>query len=406
MLGLVRNRSFFVLLSARVISIVGNGFARVALAFAALSVAGAGPGSLSLILACQALPQLLLVLIGGVVADRGSRSRVMMLADLTGALAYAGLAVMVITRHAPIAGMCLMAALAGTATSLFAPAMTGVVPLIVPPDRVQQANGLLRVCSNTSLLVGLGLSGVVVTTVGGGWALLIDSASFLISAFLTKSLDLPARTGITRSKLHDLQTGWHEFSSRQWLWVVDLQYVFVNVAVNATVGVLGPLASQQYLGGARSWSLIVGAQAIGTIAGAGLAANLGVRRPILIVVAVTFVAAIPILLICFQWSIWLILAASFVAGVSADVVGVLWTTTLQKKVPEAALSRIGSYDWFSSLALAPLGLLAAGPIASVIGVKKSLLGCAALIIVPTFAALLAPEVRALELEGIESNHRK
>lgn len=89
------------LAAARTISVLGNGFARVALSFAVLALPGAGPGQLSLVLACQAVPQLVFILAGGVLADRMSRSRLMIVTDLVGAAAYAGLAAMVLTGHAP-----------------------------------------------------------------------------------------------------------------------------------------------------------------------------------------------------------------------------------------------------------------------------------------------------------------
>lgn len=87
-----RERQFALLIGARIISVLGNGFARVALAFAVLALPGASPGRLSLVLACQALPQLVFILLGGVIADRMSRARLMALADVLGAGAYAGLA--------------------------------------------------------------------------------------------------------------------------------------------------------------------------------------------------------------------------------------------------------------------------------------------------------------------------
>ncbi|MGW8552903.1 hypothetical protein [Streptomyces tubercidicus] len=66
---------------------------------------------------------------------------------------------------------------------------------------------------------------------------------------------------------------------------------------------------------------------------------------------------------------------------------------LWREVPEAALSRVSSYDWFGSLAFAPLGLLIAGPVAARIGVGPALTGCAALIVLASAAALLSPQVR-------------
>jgi len=390
-----RDRQFVVLAGARVISVLGNGFARVALAFAVLSLPGAGAGRLSLVLACQAVPQLVFILVGGVIADRMSRSRLMALADVLGAGAYAGLAAMVLTGHAPLPAMCLFAVAAGTATALFAPALDGLVPLLVPASRLQRANGLLRMGINGSMLLGLALSGVTVALVGAGWALALNAASFVASAALTSRLRVTTPVRSKASGWADLREGWHEFASRQWLWVVVAQYAVVVAARNATVGVLGPLAADQYLGGPRAWSVIVAAQALGTIAGAGLAARVRVSRPVLVAVLCTFPGALPIALLSLRAPVWLIATTMFGAGIASDVYGVLWTTTIQRRIPEQALSRVSSYDWFGSLSFAPLGLLVAGPIATTVGTDTALAGCAALIVVATAGALLSPQVRGL-----------
>ncbi|MEV8431382.1 MFS transporter [Streptomyces sp. HUAS 31] len=389
------DQQFLLLATARTISVLGNGFARVALAFAVLGLPGATPGRLSLVVACQALPQLVFILIGGVIADRMSRARLMVVADIVGAAAYAGLAGLVLSGHAPMILMCVLAVVAGTATALFSPAMAGLVPLVVEEDKLQQANGLLRVCTNSSLLLGLALSGVAVAWIGAGWALALNAASFVVSAFLTTRLRVPGRAAKGSSGWDDLKEGWREFTSRQWLWVVVAQYAVVVAALNANVGVLGPLVAEEDLGGATAWSVIVAAQALGTIAGAGLAARVRVNRPILVAVLATLPAALPIALLAASAPVWLIAVAMFSSGVTSDVFGVLWSTTIQREVPEKALSRVSSYDWFGSLAFAPLGLLVAGPVADAIGTQKALAGCAAVIALATCAALFSPQVRNL-----------
>ncbi len=173
------------------------------------------------------------------------------------------------------------------------------------------------------------------------------------------------------------------------------QYTIVVAALNANVGVLGPLVAEEHLGGARAWSVIVAAQALGTIAGAGLAARVRVERPVLVAVLATFPAAAPITLLAWQAPVWSIAAAMFGSGVAADVFAVLWATTVQREIPEEVLSRVSSYEWFGSLAFAPLGLLVAGPVADAVGTGPALAGCAILIVLATAAALLSPSVRGL-----------
>ncbi|MER6269515.1 MFS transporter [Streptomyces sp900105755] len=393
--SLLRNTGFVRLACARIISVLGNGFARIALAFAVLSLPGATPGDLSLVVACQAVPQLALVLVGGVIADRVSRSALMAVADVLGALSYGGLAAMVLSGHAPVATLCALAVTAGTATALFSPAMDGVIPVLVPSEALQRANGLLRVGTNTSLLLGLALSGVTVAWVGAGWALAINGLSFVVSAALTASLRLPRRRRKSASGWADLREGWHEFASRQWLWVVVVQFSLVMAATNANAGVLGPLAARAHFGGARAWSLVVAAQALGAVAGAGIAARARVTRPILAAVLFTLPSALPPALLGAGAPLWTVAAGAFTAGVSLDFFGVLWATTIQREVPEEALSRVSSYDWFGSLSLAPLGLALAGPAADAFGTDRMLIVCATLIVAATLAALLSPGVRSL-----------
>ncbi|MFE9681139.1 MFS transporter [Streptomyces sp. NPDC006285] len=389
---------FLLLASARTISVLGNGFARVALGFAVLALPGATPGRLSLVLACQALPQLVFVLAGGVIADRMSRARLMVVADTVGAAAYAGLAGLVLSGHAPLAAMCVLAVVAGTATALFSPAMDGLVPLVVPADRLQQANGLLRVGTNTSLLLGLALSGVAVAWLGAGWALALNAASFVVSAVLTARLRVLAPPRAKGSSgWEDLKEGWREFASRQWLWVVVAHSALVVAGLNATVGVLGPLVAEQEAGGARAWSVVVAAQALGTVAGAGLAVRVRVARPVLVAVLATFPAALPIALLAASAPPWATAAAMCCSGVTTAVGAVLWSTTLQREIPEAALSRVSSYTWFGALGFAPLGLLVAGPVAGAVGIRRTLAGCAALVALAAAAALLSPQVRRLTL---------
>jgi hypothetical protein len=180
---------------------------------------------------------------------------------------------------------------------------------------------------------------------------------------------------------------------------VVAQWSIVVAALNANVGVLGPLTADRYLGGARAWSIIVAAQALGTIAGAGLAARVRVRRPILVAVLATFPTAAPVALLAVRAPVWLIATAMFTAGVSSDVFGVLWSTTIHREIPEESLSRVSSYDYFGSLTFAPLGLLIAGPLATSVGLGHTLAGCAGLVVLATGAALLAPGVRNLRSSG-------
>jgi MFS family permease len=394
--GVLADNRFARLAAARTISVLGNGFGRVALAFGVLSLPGATPVRLSIVLACQALPQLAFVLVAGVIGDRMSRYRVMVGAELLGGAAWTAIALMILTRHAPLPALAVAAAVAGLASALFLPAMSGVVPEFISGARLQAANALLRVGQNAAMVLGLALSGLVVAVLGPGWALAINAGSFFVSALLIAGMRLPHQLRPTSgSSLSDLRHGWSEFISRQWLWVVVVQSAFVLAAIMATVGVLGPLTSREHPDGARAWALLIAAQSLGTVAGAGLATRVRTRRPIRLAVLATFPSALPMVTLGLHAPWWVTALAMFGCGVAADIFGILWSTTMQREIPLAALSRVSAYDLFGSLAFAPLGLLIAGPVAAAFGAERTLLWCAAFVVGATLVALLSPSVRSL-----------
>jgi len=400
MRALLLDRRFAFLFTARTISVLGTGFGRVALAFAVLALPGSSPTTLSVVLACQALPQLLLILLGGVIGDRFARHRVLVAAELVAAVAWGGLTVMFLTGSAPLPLVSAFAALGGVASAVFLPAFDGIVPDLVPAEHRQSANGLLRIGFNLGLILGLALAGATVAAVGAGWAVGVNAASFVVAAVLIAAIR--SSSAVSRSATSawaELRHGWREFSSRQWLWAVVAQYAFVVAAINAYAGVFGPLIAESSLGGAPAWSAITAAQAAGTFLGVGLAVRIRPRRPILVAAAVTAVAALPMALLAAAAPLPAVVAAAFLSGMAGDVFGVLWSTTIQREVPAEALSRVSSWDLLGSLAFAPLGLLVAGPVAAASTPHAALWGCAALVLLATAGALLAPEVRSLRAPG-------
>ncbi|MEV4170583.1 MFS transporter [Nonomuraea sp. NPDC049709] len=397
-LELLRDRRFALLLSARTISMLGSAFAPVALAFAILDMPGATASTLSVVLTAESLPMILFMLVGGVIADRLPRQRVMMTGEFLMAAAFFALAAMLLTGWTPLPALVAAAALAGVATAITFPALTGIIPEVVPAERLQTGNALLGLGANASRVAGAVLGGGTVVLFGGGWALVVSGAMFAVAGVLIARLRLqPGERprGEAHSVLGDLRDGWREFSSRQWIWVVVAQFSLMVMAIQAGHGVLGPLLAKESLGGPMAWSAFLVGEAVGTIAGVLVALRLRPRRPILVAVLLCLPTALPYVLLGLDSPLWAIVAGAFVLGVCFDVFGVLWQTTMQREVPAESLSRVSSYDVLGSLMFGPIGLLLAGPAAAFFGTEESLLGCAVLVVVSTLAALLSPGVRNL-----------
>ncbi|NUU25259.1 MAG: MFS transporter [Streptomycetaceae bacterium] len=390
------DRRFVVLFLARTISVLGAAFGPVALAFGVLDLPGAGATTLTIVLTAQTVPQIALMLFGGVIADRMPRFRLMMGAEALSAAAFLALAAMFVTGHAPIPLVAACAALTGIALALYYPALTGVVPDIVPEHRLQTANGVLRLGVNGARLVGMALAGGAVAWFGAGWALAVNAAGFVVSAALLATLrgSTAARAGGT-SMLTDLREGWREFAGRQWLWVIVLQFAFVIAAMQGAFGVLGPVVAKEDLGGAPAWSAILAGQGLGTFAGVVLAIRIRPRRPLMIATLMVFAVVVPMALLGSGAPLLAVAAGAFLTGAAFDVFGVLWETTMQREIPREALSRVAAYDGLGSFMFGPLGLIAAAPLANAVGPHTALLICAGVVALATAGALCSPQVRGL-----------
>lgn len=396
--AILRERRFAFLFSARTLSMLGIAFAPVALAFGILDLPGATPTTLSLVLAAESVAIVVFTLAGGVIADRYPRHRVLQAAEWVNALAHLGLGLMILGHQAPTWALAVAAAVSGTATAMVWPALTGIVPDVVPSADLQQGNALLGLGGNIARVAGLVAGGVVVVAVGGGWALLMAATLFAAAGLLISLLALPralADEAVSGTILGDLRDGWQEFRSRQWLWVVVVQFSVLVMVWQAAHLVLGPVVARQELGGPKAWTAVLTGEAIGLIVGVLIAMRIRPRRPILTVTLLSFGAAPPYLLLGGSAPLWAVVASAFVLGVCFDLFTVLWQTTMQREIPPAALSRVSSYDALGSLMLGPLGLVLAGPAAESFGPHPALVGCGVVMVLTTVFSLSFPGVRNL-----------
>ncbi len=377
---------------------LGAAFAPVALAFGILDLPGATATTLSVVLTAEALPMVLFMLFGGVIADRLPRQRVMMVGEWVNALAFFALGAMMLSGWTPLFAMATAAAFSGMAMAVLYPALTGIIPEVVPADRLQTGNALLGLGANVSRVAGAVLGGGTVLLLGGGWALTVSGTLFAVAGLLLAALRLESvrrPADQAQSVLLDLREGWREFSSRQWIWVVVAQFSVLVFAIQAGHGVLGPLLAKESLGGALAWSAFLAGEAVGTIVGVFVSLRVRPRRPILVGTLLCLPSALPYFLLGAGAPLWASVAGAFALGVCFDVFGVLWQTTMQREVPAESLSRVASYDALGSLMFGPIGLMLAGPAAAVIGPQAALIACGILIVLSTCAALLSPGVRNL-----------
>jgi MFS family permease len=390
----LRERQFRLLFTGQIVSLFGDALTGVALAFAVLGIGSAT--DLGYVFAAKTVPLVGFLLVGGVFADRLPRRAVMLVADVVRFGAQGSVALLVLTHTAHIWELVVLQAVSGTASAFFNPASTGLTPLTVSPERLQQANALRGLSMASTGIIGAAVSGGLVATVGAGWALAIDAATFAVSAFFLAQLQLPAHVKLAaQSFLGDLREGWREFASRTWVWVIVLAASIGNMMSSIFV-VLGAVISKESLGGPGAWAAILVALGVGSLVGGVVSLRVHVRYPLFFGSSLLGFLALPTALLALRAPVVVIAAGALLAGGSNMIFNALWETALQQHIPPAALSRVSAYDWFGSLAFQPLGLVIAGPAAVAVGASTTLWISAAGILAMALLAVATPSVRHLE----------
>ncbi|QNE79520.1 MFS transporter [Streptomyces finlayi] len=389
-------RNYGLLTAAAIITSLGTHGALIAAAFAVLESGGDG-GDVGLVAAARTAPLVLFLLIGGAVADRLPRHRVMVAANTLNCVSQALFAWLVLTGDPQLWQMMLLTALCGTGQAFFSPAAEGMLMSSVDAEHAGRAFALFRMSMHGAAIGGAALGGAMIAAMDPGWVLAVDAAAFALAGGLRAFLDvshIPARAA-GGGLLSDLREGWEEFSGRPWLWAIVAQFSVVVAVVAAAESVYGPLVARDVLGGAAPWGLALAAFGVGTVAGALLMMRWKPRRLLLAGTLCVFPLALPSAALAVPLPVSGLAAVMFVSGVAIEVFGVSWMTAMHQEIPEEKLSRVSAYDWFGSVAMVPLSTAVAGPVEGLVGRSQALWGCAALVVLVTGLVLLVPDVRNL-----------
>ncbi|GIG62073.1 MFS transporter [Longispora fulva] len=381
-------RQFALLFAGQALSTLGDRVTFVALPFAVLAIGGTA-ADVGWVIAAATVPFLLFTLVGGVWADRLPRHRVMLVSDVVRCGTQVVAATLLAGGDARVWHLVALMAIFGTADAFFSPALAGLVPLTVRPERLQEANALRGLVMSAGLVAGPALAGGLVVAFGPGGALAADAATFAVSAVFLARLrpraGAPERAGDFLAELRD---GFRAVRSRSWVWSTLTATAVYHLVVLPSVFVLGPVLAERELGGASGWAVVVAAFGVGSIVGDVVALRWRPGRPLLVAAAALAVGSCQALIIGGGGSLAVIAVLEGVTGVAVSLCFTLWETALQTHIPEGSLSRVTSFDLLVTVGSMPVGMALAGPAADAFGLHPTL-AVMTLVGVPSALALFA-----------------
>ena len=381
---------------SRLVNMIGNAMASLALAFAVLEVTDDDPAAVGYVLAAHTVPMVLLLLWGGVVADRFGRVAVLQFSTIASAVSQGLIAVMVITGTAELWSLVVLSLVHGIVSGVGFPAMASMLPSVVAKEHLQPANALVSLARSAIVIIGPTLAALLVVSVGPGWALAVDATTWLVSGLLLGLVRLPAvvRRSAGGSTFTELREGWSYVRRTQWLWVVVLGFSVLNAIHAGAWFTLGPARAKETIG-EQGWGLVLSAEAVGLLLMTLVLLRVRLERPLLVGMIGIMALGLPIYMLgAHPHLLWLVLA-TFIAGAGTELFNMGWNLAMQEHVPDEMLSRAYSYDALGSFAAMPVGQVLFGPLAVAFGFTDVLVVSGIVYVVVCGLVLLSPEVRRL-----------
>jgi predicted MFS family arabinose efflux permease len=396
----LRKRDYRLLAFGAVVSLLGDGFFYVALAWQVYEITNL-PTALSFVGVAWTLPMVFFVLIGGAFSDRYDRRRLLIGADLLRGAAIGAMALLSISGSIELWHIAALVIFVGVGDAFFNPASTAIVPDLVPEAHLPAANALVGIYRPmVAQLIGPALAGFVVAAVGPGAAFGFDALTFVVSAVAVVAIRTrPApRTEPPppiRRTFTEVREGLRFVRANPWCWATLLSAMMSLLVFLGPMEVLVPFLVKNRLNlGPESLGAIFAAGGVGSILMALFIGNVGQpHRRVTAMYASWSLAVATMAAYGLMTALWQGLVIGFVVAAGFELGQMIWTTMLQQLVPRDLLGRVSSLDWMVSTGLVPLSFALTGPVAELLGPERTMIGAALLGAVLMGMLLFVPGVR-------------
>jgi Na+/melibiose symporter-like transporter len=375
---LLRNRNYFRVFSAGLGSVAGSAISSICLVWivyastsSALDVALLGTSWLVAAIAFSVF--------GGAMVDRYDRRRLMILSDAVRALAMAAVVVVLVTHGFDLATILVAYFVVGAFTTVFNPAEQAIVPALVDPSLVADANGLVRSSRSALQFVGSSVAGALIVTVGPTIGVAANAATFALSAALLTGMLLPSPEPSERAGprpvgfVSDIQAGF------RWLWnspgflQLTISAMFFNFCSNLIGTFLVIFATVVLHGSALVYALLLAVDVAGLGIGSLLVSPLKAVRWAgrAWVVPYGILAGLATVAFTLFPSVPVALAGVFAVGLFGGFAGTAWLTAAQLLVPSDMQGRYYGIDNLGSIAIIPVAQIGGAFLITAYGVSHT-----------------------------------
>jgi 2'-5' RNA ligase/MFS family permease len=358
MFSSLRVRNYRLFAMGQAVSNTGTWMQRIAQDWLVLSLTGSST-AVGITTALQFLPMLLFGLYGGVIADRCDKRKLLLCTQSVMGITALALATLTLSGHVRVTHVYVLAFVLGLATVLDNPTRQTFVSEMVGPAQIRNAVSLNSANFQSARLVGPAVSGVMISAVGSGWAFLFNGLSFiapLTGLLMMRTRELHKSERAPRSK-GQLREGLRYVRGNPGLmWSIILVGFVGTFGYNFPIW-LSAFTSKVFREGAGTYGLLNTLMAVGSVAGALLAARRGTSRMRLMVGAATLFGVLETVA-ALSPSFWLFAALMTPIGIMGLTFNVTANSGVQLAADSAMRGRVMSLYMMVFVGGTPIG----GPI--------------------------------------------
>lgn len=362
----LRLRDFRLIFAGETISVLGDQFHFVALAWLALQLTGSGL-ALGTVLMTAAIPRAVFVLVGGAFSDRFSPRTLILVSNVIRGVVVGVVAALVVTGNAELWHLYVLAAIFGIVDAFFYPALNTIIPMVVPGRMLAPANAVIQGSAQIMGLIGPALAGAFIALLQTGPAFVIDAASFGVAAlavFLVRggrratSSSSGERENVLASIGSGLRVAWADPAVRGTVVLIAA----VNLAFTGPTSVgLAWLADNRFDGGSAAFGFLFAAWGGGALIGAVVGGSVThVPRFGTVMLVIACLIGVGFAFVGLAPTVEIALAIIAPMAILIGFINVQYFAWLQRRVAEDVRGRVMSLVMLGSIGLAPVSLAIAG----------------------------------------------
>ena len=382
-----QGRDFRLLFFGQLVSFAGSMITFVALPFQMYELTRSTL-QVGILGVCEFVPILVIALVSGALADSVDRRRMMLIAEVGAATTAAALTANSLLGEPSTAVLYVCAALLAGCSALLRPPLEAMVRRLVPRGQLKAAMALGWIRTDVGMIGGPALGGLLIAAFGLSATYAIDVATFLFSlALLTQIRATPPPADADAASLHSILEGIRYARSRQEL--VGTYLVDINAMFFGMPRALFPAIAVGY-GGPAVLGLLFAAPAVGSFVAAAFSGwTRHVHRHGR---AISYAAAawgVAIIAFGFAETLWLALLTLAVAGGADAISGLFRTVMWNETIPDRLRGRLAGLEMISYTSGPTLGSFEAGAVASLAGVRASVVSGGVICVLGTVALAAA-----------------